>query len=288
MNRPSVSVVVPFRGNDGDARRLAASLERLALRTGDELIVADNRGAEAPRFVFDPRGGSVTRRVVPAAGERSSYHARNVGTAASAGEFLLFIDSDCVPDGDLLERYFSTEPGDGVGALAGAVVTDPKQDAFLARYAEDRNFLDQEAGLHTAGDAAATANLMVRRVAFEQVGGFEEGIRSAGDVDLCRRLQAAGWAIERRPGATVHHLHRESLADLLGSIARYAAGARWLNERYPGTAPRWPLAHGLTLCARDITLDLARLRFERAAFRGVDALGMFAHVIGYSRSNTAG
>ena len=74
----------------------------------------------------------------------------------------------------------------------------------------------------------------------------------------------------------------------MGSIARYAAGARWLNERYPGTAPRWPLVHGLALCTRDITLDLARLRFERAAFRGVDALGMFAHVIGYSRSNAAG
>jgi hypothetical protein len=85
----------------------------------------------------------------------------------------------------------------------------------------------------------------------------------------------------------VRHLHRESLPDLLGAVARYAAGARWLNERYPGTAPRWPLVHGLTLCARDITCDLARLRLERAAFRGVDALGMFAHVIGYSRSNAA-
>ena len=281
-------MVVPFRGNDGDARRLAASLERLALRAGDELIVADNSGAEASRFVLDPRGGSKARRVVPAAGERSSYHARNVGAAASAGEFLLFMDSDCVPDPGLLDAYFAPAPGDAIGALAGAVVTDPKQDAFLARYAKDRNFLDQDIGLHTAGDAAATANLLVRRAALEQLDGFAEGIRSAGDVDLCRRLLAAGWQIERRPGAIVHHLHRESLADLLGSIARYAAGARWLNDRYPGTAPRWPLAHGLALCGRDIALDLARLRFERAAFRGVDALGMFAHVIGYSRSNAAG
>ena len=116
---------------------------------------------------------------------------------------------------------------------------------------------------------------------------YSSGIRSGGDVDFCRRLLQAGWSIERRPAAVVLHLHRESLTDLMGSIARYAAGARWLNERYPGTAPRWPLAHGLALCARDITLDLARLRFERAAFRGVDALGMFAHVIGYSRSNAA-
>lgn len=224
-------------------------------------------------------------RVVPATGERSSYHARNAGAAEATGEWLLFVDADCVPEPGLIDSYFHPSAGARVGALAGAVLTDPGQDAFLARYAGDRNFLDQERGLHTAGDAAATANLMVRRAAFRELGGFAEGIRSGGDVDLCRRLQATGWEIERRPAARVRHIHRESLPDLLGSIARYAAGARWLNERYPGTAPRWPLVHGLALCARDIAGELARLRFERAAFRGVDALGMLAHAYGYSRSN---
>jgi glycosyltransferase involved in cell wall biosynthesis len=285
--RPSVSVVVPFRGNDGDARRLAANLERLALRAADQLIVADNSDG-GTNYQFVSGGGTERQLVVRATGERSSYHARNVGAAASVGDWVLFIDSDCVPAPDLLDAYFSPPPGEGTGALAGSVVNDPGQRAFLARYAQDRNFLNQDSGLHTAGAAAATANLLVRRASFEALGGFQEGIRSGGDVDLCRRLLAAGWRIERRPNAGVQHLHREALPDLLGMIARYAAGARWLNERYPGSAPRWPLGHGLALCARDITIDLARLRFERAAFRGVDALGLFAHVIGYSRSNAAG
>jgi cellulose synthase/poly-beta-1,6-N-acetylglucosamine synthase-like glycosyltransferase len=286
LARPAVTVVVPFRGDAVAAARLASNLKALELGPGDEVIVADNSDAEA-RCIFHPRSGGKTQFVVRATGERSSYHARNAGAARATGAWILFNDSDCVPAPELLDAYFAPAPGSEVGGLAGAVLTDPDQDSFLARYAEDRRFLDQDQGLHTAGDAAATANLLVRRAAFEAVGGFQEGIRSGGDVDLCRRLQAAGWTIERRPTAMVRHLHRESLPDLLGSIARYAAGARWLNERYPGTAPRWPLVHGLALCARDITLDLARLRFERAAFRGVDALGMFAHVVGYSRSNAA-
>lgn len=301
MARPAVSVVVPFAGGADYAARLSDSLARLELGAGDEIVVTDNSAAG----VFT---GGPGVRVIRATRERSSYYARNTGAAAaSMGErplsrdspnsddshdevdrWLLFTDADCVPMAGLLDAYFAEPVADDVGALAGAVVSDPDQSHFLARYATDRGFLDQTAGLHTAADAAATANLAVRRTAFDEIGGFTEGIRSGGDVDLCRRLTDAGWRIERRPEAIVTHLHRESLPDLMGSIARYAAGARWLNERYPGTAPAWPLVPGLVHCGRDIAGDLARRRFEEAAFRSVDALGMFAHTIGYRRSNSVG
>ncbi|MDQ3573273.1 MAG: glycosyltransferase family 2 protein [Actinomycetota bacterium] len=287
MPRPPVSVVVPFRGDDRAAARLGSSLEKLELGAGDELIVVDNSDKDAARFLFQPGGRLERRRVLPATGERSSYHARNVGAGEATGEWIVFTDADCVPDPGLLDAYFSPMPGRQVGALAGFVTTDPGQSHFLARYVSDRGFLDQDAGVHTAGDAAATANLVVRRQAFETLDGFTEGIRSGGDVDFCRRLIAAGYEIERRPSACVRHLHRESLRDLMESIARYAAGARWLNERYPGTAPAWPLVPGLVHCTRDIAADLARRRFEHAAFRGIDALGLFAHTIGYRQSNSA-
>ena len=282
MARPAVSVIVPFTGGTADASRLLASLALLEVEPEDEVIVADN----SKHGSFE--GSRV--RVVRAIGEASSYHARNAGAAAASegrGRWLAFTDSDCVPEPDLLDALFAEVPRDDVGALAGSVIAHTDQSHFLARYATDRGFLDQEAGLHTAEDAAATANLAVRRAAFDEIGGFTEGIRSGGDVDFCRRLVEAGWRIERRPRAIVRHLHRESLPDLLGSIARYAAGARWLNERYPGTAPPWPLVPGLVHCGRDIAGDLARRRIEEAAFRGVDALGMFAHTIGYRRSNAA-
>lgn len=279
--RLGVSVIVPFRGDAAAAARLERSLASLLAEAGAETIVADN-SRQAARFT------AAGIRVVRATSEPSSYHARNAGAARAAGEWMLFFDADCVPDPAILRSYLADPPAADVGALAGSVLSDPAQRHFLARYAGDRGFLDQDSGLHTADDAAATANLMVRREAFERIGGFTEGIRSGGDVDFCRRLRAAGWRIERRGAASVHHLHRESLPDLLGSLARYAAGARWLNDRYPGTAPRWPLGPSLVDCGRDIAGDLARRRFERAAFRGVDALGVVAHAIGYGRSNASG
>ena len=293
-------MIVPFRGDAEAAERLSRSLAALRVELGDERIVVDN----SDRGAFPETAGI---QMVRAIRERSSYYARNAG-AATAGSregkktpigrgkpcpregeerWLLFTDADCVPVPWLIDAYFSRPVADDVGALAGAVLSDPDQRHFLARYATDRGFLDQEVGVHTAEDAAATANLAIRKSAFDGSGGFTEGIRSGGDVDLCRRLMEAGWRIERRPEAVVTHLHRESLADLLRTIARYAAGARWLNARYPGSAPAWPLASGLVHCGRDIATNLAGRRFEEAAFRGVDALGMFAHTLGYRRSNAA-
>jgi hypothetical protein len=85
----------------------------------------------------------------------------------------------------------------------------------------------------------------------------------------------------------VHHRHRANLPSLLGAIARYGAGARWLNERYPGSSPPWPLRLGLTGTARDVVRHVRQRRVGEAVLRGVDGLGLVAHRIGYASGNTA-
>jgi GT2 family glycosyltransferase len=283
MPRPTVSVVVPFRGDRTAATWTLTALGRLELRDGDELIVADNSDGG---FVADLASAPIA--VVRAGRERSSYHARNAGAGAAGGEWLLFVDADCVPQAALLDSYFADPIDPDVGVIGGEIAPDPGQRRFLARYARDRGFLSQTEGLHgKAGSAAASANMLVRRSAFDAVGGFVEGIRSAGDVDLCWRLCGAGWRLEYRPGAIVAHRHREGLVPFLGQVARYAAGARWLDERHPGSSSRWPLLLGLRGSARDVAANLIRGRVREATFRAVDALGLVAHNLGYLSSNRA-
>jgi GT2 family glycosyltransferase len=279
---PAISVIVPFVGDGAAGERTLAGLASLRLRKGDELIVADN-GGEGVVAALRPDGVTV----VDAATERSSYHARNAGAAAASGEWLLFLDADCVPEPDLLSAYFTAPVPAACGALAGQIEGDPSQRSLLARYTRSRNFFRQGEGLLAEAGLAATANLMIRRRAFDELGGFEEGIRSGGDVDLCRRLRLAGWTIEPRLEAVVHHHHRDSLGSFLGAIARYAAGSRWLDERYPGESQPWPLVPGLAGAARDVVVRLATGRLEEAAFRALDGVGLVAHVVGYGRSNAA-
>jgi N-acetylglucosaminyl-diphospho-decaprenol L-rhamnosyltransferase len=56
-------------------------------------------------------------------------------------------------------------------------------------------------------DAVNGAFMLVRRVAFEEVGLFDEGYwMYMEDLDLCYRFQQSGWTTWYEPGATVDHV----------------------------------------------------------------------------------
>jgi hypothetical protein len=131
-----------------------------------------------------------------------------------------------------------------------------------------------------------TANLLVRREAWASVGGFLEGVRSGGDNEFSWRLQDAGWTLAYRPAAIVEHHHRDSVRKLARQAARYGAGRAWLRRRYP-TAPRDPgiLRETVRSAAGALVWTLTG-RFERAAFKVLDAVYVVSNRSANLLSNT--
>jgi cellulose synthase/poly-beta-1,6-N-acetylglucosamine synthase-like glycosyltransferase len=238
VRRPSVDVVLPFRGSQEQLERVAERLAALDLLPGDTVTIADNR----------PAGSDATRehiRILGAGELQTSYYARNRAVAQGSAPWIVFLDADVLPPPDLLDRYFATPPQDTTAILAGAVVDEEPQTpaAPAPRYAWLKSSMSQEITLaHDGWAFAQTANAAIRRDALTQVGGFEPQIRSGGDADLCYRIRAAGWELERRQEATVVHHNRQTIPRMLAQRARHGAGAQWLAQRWPGALPRrrWP------------------------------------------------
>ncbi len=90
------------------------------------------------------------------------------------------------------------------------------------------------------------ACLMVRREAFDVVGGFDEGyFMYFEDTDLCERLGAAGWDVVYAPSATVVHHGGHATSRNLDAMskAHHDSAYRYLSRRYAG--PRWAPVRGV-------------------------------------------
>jgi hypothetical protein len=286
--RPPVSVVMPFAGDSDAARAASTALLEIDTQPGDELILADNSGT-APLLL------GLT--VVDVGGERSPAHARNVGASRAAGEWILFLDADCIAPADLIDAYFAEPIGDRVGALAGEVAPATGASTVAARYGSVRGFLSQQQHLaHPYLPRAVAANLLVRRAAFEQIGGFYEGLRAAEDTDFTWRLQQAGWRLEARPAARVEHCYRAKLGELRRQWRAYAAGRAWLARRYEDFEPRPAVSRAARRFAGGAvpprvagtvraSRDGGSGRFERGRFLAIDALLAAEELAGLALSN---
>jgi GT2 family glycosyltransferase len=135
---------------------------------------------------------------------------------------------------------------------------------------------------------AQTANCAVRRRAFEDAGGFLEGVFMGEDADLCYRLRDAGWRMELRTRAAVVHRNRPGMRAMLRQLSIHGAANRWMQERWPGCTPkpRWPGLAFWTL--RRFVHGVARsARGDRAegAAEMLDPFAIWAFELGRLRPN---
>ena len=134
--------------------------------------------------------------------------------------------------------------------------------ALFARIWQDNPWTRAYRAGSDGGDASRPVGwlsgscLLVRRTAFEEVHGFDEGFfMYFEDVDLGYRLGKAGWKNVYTPSATVVHTgaHSTSVESEKMLRAHHDSAYRYLEKKYsaPYLAPvRWVLKAGLTIRVR--------------------------------------
>ena len=207
----AVSVVIPHYDDLANLENCLALLAHQTLsRDQFEVIVADNNsrcGLEAVQRVC------ADRAVVVAAPIQGAGEARNAGAAASRGATLAFIDSDCRPRADWLERGLAAM-GNGDDVVGGRVevdVEDPERLTAVEAYEKVFAF-NFERYIEKKG-FSGSGNLFVRRATFDAVGGFRVG--PAEDMEWSRRATRSGHKLRYARDVVVSHPARRNWSELI-------------------------------------------------------------------------
>jgi len=215
-------------------------------------------------------------------GELGPAAARNVGARAASTELIAFIDDDCEPRPDWLERLVGGVAG-GAAAVGGR--TASLEPGLFATASQALLDVMADAVNEPPGSATfVTANnLLVRREAFLSIGGFDERFRLAAgeDRDLAERLVAAGYAVSFDPEVTVLHRHPRDARRYLSQNIRYGRGALALVRARRARAMRRPGRGRLRLLAALLSRPVRAQGLRGLPASAVVAAGQAAHVVGF-------
>jgi mycofactocin system glycosyltransferase len=231
-----VTVVIPVLDNAVGLNRLMQALH------GMRVVVVDD-GSSQPVEVSDFTGLRCDVRVLRHDTSKGPAAARNTGLAACETDFVAFLDSDVVPRRGWLEALLGHFCDPAVALVAPRIVGMHEPQNLVARYEALRSSLDlgqREAPVVPFGTVSyvPSAAIICRRKVLDQVGGFDESLRSGEDVDLCWRFIEAEARLRYEPIALVGHDHRTHLRDWFVRKAFYGSSAAPLAVRHPGkTAP---------------------------------------------------
>jgi glycosyltransferase involved in cell wall biosynthesis len=272
-----VSVVVIGR-NEG--ARLQRCLESLALARwqhkgqafGHEVIYVDSNSSDGSVQRARQAGATVlglgNQRPCAAAG-------RNIGWRAAKAPFILFLDGDTVLHPDFVSQAMATlqEPK-LVAAWGHRREIYPEQSLYTRVLDLDWVFAPGRV-TYFGGD------VLVRREALEQVGGFDDQQVAGEEPELCRRLRERGWEIEHLDTPmTGHDLAVTTLKAYWKRAERAGLAYAQVAERFAHTPdPLWSAEsrrnwiHGSALLMLPVVM-LALLLWWPAAAAAATALGL--------------
>ncbi|HXO95452.1 MAG TPA: glycosyltransferase [Chthoniobacterales bacterium] len=185
-----ISVIIPTCERTEPLGQCLAQLEGAA-----EIIVSDDGQTFHTRQLLECRFPNVRWLPGPRRGPAAN---RNHGARYAKGDWLAFLDDDCIPDRcwlNEISRVIST-----ADVIEGKTVCPVKTNHPLEEVIEN-----------VTGDLLWSCNLAIRRDLFEKLGRFDEDFLEAGgeDLALAWRIREMKLTVRFAPNAIVYHPARQ-------------------------------------------------------------------------------
>ena len=220
---PSVAAVVPCC-NDGRFLRRAVSSLRQQSVSLDEIVLVDDGSTDTETIgLIDGLSEEEGIRLIRFAQNRGLSAARNAGISSVEVDYILLLDADDSYEPSFLEKALQRYEQTGhkkVGALSCHIQyhhMDSKGNT--SPFSQWKPLGGGIASFLFILECNSCA--LLRKAAWEEVGGYDEQMPFAEEWDLWLRLVAAGWQIEIIP-LPLHnyYLHGANRSRLVSSTHR--------------------------------------------------------------------
>lgn len=227
-----ISIVIPVKDNQiGVEHYLKKFFETHTKKDyPKEIIIVDNNSNPEISISDKYLNSSLSLKLIKCT-KIGPASARNKGVEISNGKWILFNDSDCIPTNSLLKGYLKAD--NKSVAYAGNIKSLHKDK--LSKYYESQEILIPLKTYDRKGNFVPqyliTANSLVWKKAFEEIGGFNEKIAIAGgeDVDLGLRLSEIGNLSYAFDSIAIHNFS-DGIIGFYKRFKRYGIGNRIVQE----------------------------------------------------------
>ena len=212
----------------------AKELEKWSKDHLTQIVVVDDDSEYAP-----PRNLPEKVRLVQNSVNKGYVASINIGFASIKENIVIVLDSDAYPLMDLaspLIEKFSNNPNLGAvgfklvdekGTEKGSFSPEPTVLGLLLGQQLYSTYQSWFPKVNSSAICLHSCGMATRRVAFEEVGGFDEGFDFLdADVDFSTRLRLAGWQIEYDSNLVAYHQGSGSPQTTAKRVLRYHRN-RW-------------------------------------------------------------
>jgi len=232
-----ISLIIPVYNRPGEVQELLQSLT-LQSDQGFEVIIVEDGSSESSLKVVEAYGGQLDIKYFFKANSGPGP-SRNFGCKEAGGDYMIFLDSDCVIPPD----YCKIVKESLGSSLADAFGGPDRAHPDFSRFQKAINF-SMTSFLTTGGIRGGTEkmgkfhprsfNMGISREVYNSTGGFSK-MRFGEDVDFSLRILEKGFRTALIKDAFVYHKRRSNLRQFFKQVHNSGIARINLHKRHPGS-----------------------------------------------------
>ena len=262
---PLVSVCFAHNARTGEAAATLASLEQQDYPNLEIIVAECGQASDGEQNGTETLGRHTLKRISRRASQLGA--GRNAAVRHAQGEYLFFVDDHTLLlPASALSVFVQVAQRVSAEIVTSAVsfYLGSSQGGIDVRLEHSRRpFLGGDLATGAFVNCFGSLNALVRRDAFEKIGGFsDEAVSTLDDWELFAKAGVAGLRIETMPEVFVWCREDPDQDNMVHSLANAVRSVRWY------TAPGHPKAPGVEHALRKVAQFGQGMKFERDAHIG--------------------